>query len=284
VTGTGTILTSPDGVTWTTQISGNQYYLAMVTYRRGKFIAEGSNFSDGSRELLTSFDGIAWTAQSSGAVDELFEVAYGNGIFVGAGGFLYGLGGILTSHDEVTWTARLFETSLAARGVTFGNGSFAAVGTDSSTHSGAILTSSDGVTWTVQPSRNFGMLSSVSYGNDTFVAVGANGTIIQSDPLSGNCAATLSGDMSLLHIPVLTYSGHAYWADLTNSADARGFTVTNVGIISDIGPFISCTPASLTGDLKVHIPAVIFDGLSYWADGIYDGHTKLLQVTASGKN
>jgi len=39
----GTILTSPDGVTWTTRTSGTTYYLTAVTYGNGTFVAVGEN-------------------------------------------------------------------------------------------------------------------------------------------------------------------------------------------------------------------------------------------------
>ncbi len=42
VGGGGTILTSPDGVTWTRRASGTTQHLHAVTYGNGLFVAVGS--------------------------------------------------------------------------------------------------------------------------------------------------------------------------------------------------------------------------------------------------
>ena len=55
------ILTSPDGITWTEQISGTSNNLAEVVYENGSFLVVGH-----SGTILTSPDGITWTARSSG--------------------------------------------------------------------------------------------------------------------------------------------------------------------------------------------------------------------------
>jgi hypothetical protein len=77
----GTILTSPDGVTWTARTSGTSDYLRSVTYGNGLFVAVGEYGT-----ILTSPDGVTWTAQTSGTGNDLNGVAYGNGLFVAVGG------------------------------------------------------------------------------------------------------------------------------------------------------------------------------------------------------
>ena len=89
--GGGTILTSPDGVTWTRRISGG-YALYVESYVNGLFVAVGDNGT-----ILTSPDGVTWTARTSGTCDCLSGVTYGNGLFVAVGD----KGTILTSPDGV---------------------------------------------------------------------------------------------------------------------------------------------------------------------------------------
>jgi len=52
----GTILTSPDGATWTPRTSGTTYPLRRVTWTGSVFLAVGS-----TGRLLRSPDGVAWT-------------------------------------------------------------------------------------------------------------------------------------------------------------------------------------------------------------------------------
>jgi hypothetical protein len=177
------ILTSPDGVTWTTQTLGTGYSLNGVTYGNGNFVAVGDYGI-----ILTSTDGVNWTRQTSGTNSELYGVTYGNGLFVAVGGW----GTILTSPDGVSWTAQTSGTGNWLYGVTYGNGTFVAVG-----YSGTILTSPDGVSWTPQASGTGNWLYGVTYGNGTFVAVGNVGTILTS-PDGVNWTRQTSGTTSRL--------------------------------------------------------------------------------------
>ena len=95
-----TILTSPDGVTWTIRSSGTSSSLSEVTYGNNTFVAVGGS------TILTSPDGVTWTIRSSGTSSSLSEVTYGNDTFVAVGGST-----ILTSPDGVTWTIRSSGTS-----------------------------------------------------------------------------------------------------------------------------------------------------------------------------
>ena len=146
-------------------------------------------------------------------------VTYGNNIFVFVGAFaddfFQGCALIQTSPDGVTWTSRNVGTTNFLNGVTYGDGTFVAVGN-------GLLTSPNGITWT---SRNLGTLYGlfgVTYGNGTFVVVATGGTILQSDPINGNCTAMLSTDLSL-HVPIISFNGAYLWGDATCvSATADG--------------------------------------------------------------
>ena len=102
VGGSGTILTSQDGVNWTLRTSeGNDLFgvtygdlflavddLFGVTYEKGTFMAVGWRGT-----ILTSPDGVDWTEQTSPTRNDLFGVTYGKGTFVAVGDY----GTILTS-------------------------------------------------------------------------------------------------------------------------------------------------------------------------------------------
>jgi hypothetical protein len=96
VGGYGTILTSPDGITWTMRSSGTDYFLGGVTYGADTFVAVGDNGGWGT--ILTSPDGIIWTMRSSETTELLSGVTYGAGTFVAVGAY----GTILQSDPEGT--------------------------------------------------------------------------------------------------------------------------------------------------------------------------------------
>ena len=65
------ILTSPDGITWTEQISGTSNNLENVIFENGSFLAVGY-----SGTILTSPDGITWTERDSGKSNYLSGVTF----------------------------------------------------------------------------------------------------------------------------------------------------------------------------------------------------------------
>lgn len=102
------------------------------------------------------------------------------------------------------------------------------------------------------------------YGNDRLIAA-THGRGMFMTTISANCAAVLSEDL-YLHIPIMTYSGQSYWADLSYDADTQSFRVGTAGLVMDISPFSGCSPATLSHDSKLRIPEIIFDGQSFSAD------------------
>ncbi len=95
-----------------------------------------------------------------------------------------------------------------------------------------------------------------------------------------NCSATLFNSLKL-YVPVLTYNGASYWADLQYSS-GYSFTITNAGIVSDMTPYSSCTASTLSSAFKLHSPVITYNGTSYWVDLQYaDG---LFTLTGAGAN
>jgi len=67
----GTILTSPDGITWTARSSGTLNNLNGVAYGNSIYVAVGY-----SGAILTSPDGITWTERDSGISNYLSGVTF----------------------------------------------------------------------------------------------------------------------------------------------------------------------------------------------------------------
>jgi hypothetical protein len=176
--GGGSILTSPDGMTWTERAKPDTGGFSAVTYGNGTFVA-----ASGSRMFSTSPDGITWIERMGPDtfMGRITSVTYGNGLFVAAGE------GILTSPDGVDWTPQTLPfTNETARvdAVTFCNGLFVAVGTAYDAgyvQRPVLLTSQDGVNWTERSSSiTREHFQTVEYGNGTFMAMSSVGSIFTS--------------------------------------------------------------------------------------------------------
>ena len=168
----GTILTSRDGITWTTQTSGvaTNLYDSMYISSISLHIVVGAG-----GVILTSPDAITWTARTSGVATDLWglETNTTGSIIVacGAGGV------ILTSTNGITWTSRTSGVIATLNDATWGASKFVVVGA-----SGTVLTSADGITWAdhTATSGTTNILRDVAHDTVDFVAVGASGTIISS--------------------------------------------------------------------------------------------------------
>ncbi len=247
----GTILTSPDGITWDNMTSGTSNTLYGITYANSTFVAVGE-----SGTILTSSDnGASWDNRTSGSVNHLQGVTFGNNNFVAVGRS----GTILTSSDNGTsWDIPGFTdaTTNNLYGVTYGslsmgNSKFVAVDAyglirtsdrwwgswteniwssgDDSLEAvtfanslfvavgwvGNIRTSPNGGQWYRGASGTTYRLRGVTYGNNTFVVTGYGGIILTSS-----------------NPPV--YASGAYW-DSRNS----GTTESLAGAIYGNGIFVA---------------------------------------------
>ena len=161
-----TILSSPDGITWTKRVSRvGAAGLNGVTYGNDRFVVIGP------RDMAISTDGISWTTNTLGPGKGLFAVAYGAATFVGLDAF----GDVATSPDGSVWTAQSTGSLAPLSGIVYSGNQFVAVG-----DIGTVLTSQDGVKWAAQKSGTIEELYSVTYRNNQYVAVGQYGIIVTS--------------------------------------------------------------------------------------------------------
>jgi hypothetical protein len=171
--GPNQVMTSPDGVTWTTRTAAVNDAWRSVTYGNGVFVAVASS---GTNQVMTSTDnGVTWTARTAAKANGWRSVVYGNGVFVAVADS--GTDLVMTSTDNgETWTARSAADPMTSWiSVTYGDGVFVAVAL-SSAGGVLVMTSTDnGVTWTA----GSGAANSwrwVTFGNGLFVAVASGGT------------------------------------------------------------------------------------------------------------
>lgn len=262
----GTLVTSLDGITWTTRTSnttsgiyGAAYYstggkflvaaqdnflastdggvswtstglpsgnLRALVYAGGQLVGVGNRGS-----IATSSDGINWQVRQTNTARAFRDFAYGNGRYVGVS---QSNATCAFSTDGVTWFASTVDLSnRALNSIAYGNGLFAAVG------STLILTSAGDGPWINRTPVGSFTLNGVAFGNGVFVAVGNSGTIYRSIDAVIWSAVTSTGTAN-------TLNAVAYGAGMFVAAGAGGTVVTS----SDGGVTWSLASSGVTDPLN----------------------------------
>ncbi len=176
ITGTGTVHTSTDGLTWNSQtLPGGYFAGAFVEFLNGQFVAGGIG-----GKIFTSPEGLTWSARALPAGnwttfstdDWVTSSTYANGKYVAVG--YKGL--ILTSLDGVDWHFEARPVISNLYKVIYFEDRFLAFGT-----SGTVIASTDGIHWQKLGSEPHPLERySVRYLNGHFISVGYAGSIITS--------------------------------------------------------------------------------------------------------
>ena len=209
----GTIVSSPDGVTWTKETNPATLTLEDVLYANGVFVAVGRGAThmtspdghawtkhtydqgsgplnlihDGSRFVLLkagaslsiSTNGVNWTqAGGVGALYDAGGIAFGNGTYVEVGYKRTGQPPDVYSALSLSgpWTKRDGKSTANMFGVGFAGGLFIAGGQD-----GTLITSPDGSDWTARDSKTSGFIWSVTAGGPYAVAASQWGRMLVSE-------------------------------------------------------------------------------------------------------
>lgn len=179
----GLLMTSTDGVTWTTNdtvASTLNAQFAGVTHGNGLWVVAGAS----QNRVLTSPDGLVWTTRNAGF--NTSAVAFGGGRFV----LTSGGNRAISSTDGITWTNNFLvgdanTFTVAYEGITYGAGKFVIAGRDAS-FTASTYTSADGLAWTLSPTVANGAngVQWVGFANNTFVMAGSAGIFSSPDGAS----------------------------------------------------------------------------------------------------
>lgn len=97
----------------------------------------------------------------------------------------------------------------------------------------------------------------------------------------GNCAASVSSNL-VLYVPIVTFGGAYYAADLQYNSNNLTFTLSNANTVGDVSAYSNCTVSTLSAGGTLHVPVVMIGGVSYWADLLWNG--SVFTVAAAGQN
>ncbi|QYM79662.1 putative Ig domain-containing protein [Horticoccus luteus] len=165
VGGSGVIVTSTDGTSWSVAAHFSDFILD-VAYHGTQFVAVGSYGN-----VFTSNDGLSWTPHSAGIPQELNSVIFAAGKWIATASN----GQVVTSPDAITWTASSSPVGFIT-GLSVGpNNTAIAVGDKK------FLTSADGVTWTATSIANDVDFADVEYGAGVYLASGADAIYRSTD-------------------------------------------------------------------------------------------------------
>lgn len=170
VTSQGKVLTSANGLTWSSQTVSSGTWLVSITYGKGTWVVVGANGT-----ILLSSDLQNWVNAKSATTSKLNGVACNGTVFLAVGEN----GTILSSPDAETWTSQASGVSGFLHGITSSPTGFLVSG-----QNGVLLQgTTSGTSFSPVTSGSTQDLEAVYFANSNTqatVAVGANGTVLDN--------------------------------------------------------------------------------------------------------
>lgn len=287
------IITSPDGVTWTSRSTSISASLLDITYSEtlGLFVAVGTN-----KEVITSPNGINWTKRTNNSY--VYNICFSEslGLFVGAGGseFITSLDGITWESHALSLTNRVISQLIWVESLK----SFVGVGGNNSNgNNGVVITSPDGFNWTIRANNIEPDLTSVCFSESLglFVSIGGqfyHGSVIL-ESVGGINWTRLFSYYNTDDLHSIVYSKEtgkfviggnsvntSFWGGYTSS-DGISWTKTLSGVsLEDI---IYIKPLRMFVGVCYHVSVTSPDGIT-WTSHLIDGSATMLTIAYSEKD
>lgn len=239
----GAVMTSLNGFSWTTQVSGNAGNYRSVNYGNGIFVACDQNAS--TNGFMTSPDGINWTTRAIPLANEVYDVAFANGVWIACVIRASAIAILRSTNNAVTWTN--ISTPVGGpgnnnwTGIAYGNGVWVSV-SNRSPASNNIMTSSDnGLTWVLQTKPSTQPVWAVNFGNGKFIA--SSGTVAEYYISTDGISWTLYSFPVNRLVRSLVYANGVWTAvGIDNVSTNSAFYSTNEGlsftaITTTVGPW-----------------------------------------------
>jgi hypothetical protein len=262
VTSQGKVLTSSDGLTWSSQTIASGTWLVSIAYGNGTWVAVGA-----SGTILVSSNLTTWVSARAVTQNKLNGVLYNGAVWLAVGDSAT----IITSPDALNWTVQTVPANTGVTGFLHGitwnsvnsffsiSGAVAGNGTGS-IDSGAVLEmsgtpisgtqtysvflSGSGSNLLVSRSGTVGNLEAILGGTGLpTVAVGWLGTVLSSQALSiGNGSAQLTPSV----VPTVVYRGLAYGNGYWVAAGEQGTILTSTDGANWTQRFSGSSPSTLS--------------------------------------
>ncbi len=260
----GTILTSKDGVSWTSRVSGTTDWLVGVTVgQSGQFpgtiqgttvyVSSGGYVAVGDQgTIITSADLVDWVVQATGGA-RLNGVAYGGGLYLAVGEG----GAVALSADGTHWTKGNAGVSGWLRGIVYDSDGKRFIVTG---EGGTVLATSDGINFTPIASGTTSDIEAIAFGGSPhqFVADGSDGYLAGSGDAVTWTAIASAGSTHFRGCTMIANTGVAV-------GTAGTILTTDLGQV-DWQPAVVATSADLTSvafvnDASLASPIAVAVGL-----------------------
>jgi hypothetical protein len=247
-TGSGIVLNSTNGLSWTpynlgsTSVTSLAYYNG-VWYGLGAFggpnfgtstnnghtwtgrnivglsaraiaCASGTLVAVGDSGFIrySTDGGLTWNIGLSPTSNPIYGAAYGNGTWVAVGTY----GTTITSSDAQLWTLQSPADAWVPRSLTYAGGVFVMDADDSSLGSKLLVSNNAGINWitATSPPAQYVSADHVGYGDGTWVAVGLVGRVLLSADAGRTWALQNSGITT--DLSAVTY-GSGIWVAVGNN-------------------------------------------------------------------
>jgi hypothetical protein len=274
------IVTSTDGLTWTTAATRPGDRFAALAYGDGKWVAVAPY--DVNSNVYVSTDLHTWK-QVAIIAAQGFGVAYGNGrwVIVGAQGGQLQEAVAYTSTDLTSWTQATAisgpiqrEQLQGLRAVAFGDGKWLAVASREDPyglHGHLTYSSTDGVTWTAEPlGLGVGYKSRIAFGAGHFVVSASNMQGSDSSILADGTIEISTDGHALTNVPSSAFTGNglvgiAYgngWLAVASHQDDPHRQYETGSFTSTFFTSPDAKSWSPAGRLPVRVVAIAFGGAS----------------------
>lgn len=235
------LLTSTDGINWTTNALSAEYgTVHRVVFAGGQFellTAELTLPFPGvlvDRYLLTSTNGTNWARLDYDGDFRLEDLLYEGGVYVGVGrGTNDSTKGVIaTSSDLNSWQVRRSDVASVLDRVASGDGKFVATG------SFVTATSSDGTTWSDYTESIDFVRVELAYGNGIFISLGYRNGLNDSIFNNSVDGTTWSTRQPLVGSTALVYAGdHFVFGGTRGSLRSTTNGYGSTGWSRDVAPF-----------------------------------------------
>jgi len=258
----GVILTSEDGITWTSQTSGVSVALEGALYHNGAYIATGNDST-----IVASYDGTSWSVVRDGGSIKIVSPVGTDALYFAVGGYgsyaytWYSLSGFAWGAYGTLIAPGSNNTRILS--LVQSNGAFVAVGFSdiSSVRYPVVLTADASVAppdWTVSVLTSIGAgyrLLDASVGNGVVVAVGQPDLIMYSSDNGAtwtDCTPSATGTPDWITVTFDGEKFHAYSATTKHhaySSDGITWTVESISVSAALIDAVIYGTSTYSGNL-----------------------------------
>lgn len=204
----GVVLTSPDGIEWITQTSGNSQNWQSVAWSDTLMLFAAVSSTGATNRVMTSPDGVTWTLRPSPDTQTWTHIEWVPflSMFIACHNQNTSTS-IMTSLDGLVWTAQTTPLSAIQQADELAF-SGALVVTNNASSSDGYMTSLNGIVWTGRDPSDVSAFTGIAFGNNIWVRVdpfGNNDSHRNADPqLAGNWSDIDTGLTNAIDIKFAT--------------------------------------------------------------------------------